>query len=51
MSTSEVNIPEDEALKTKVASELDKAKQLARSLNFEEVKSGEWFIHLLRKVI
>ena len=51
MSKSETNIPEDEALKTQVASELDKAKQLARSLNFEEAKSGEWFIHLLQKVI
>lgn len=51
MSTSETNLPEDGALKTQVASELDQAIQLARSLNFEEVKSGEWFIQLLRKVI
>lgn len=51
MSKSETNIPEDEAHKTQVAYELDQAKQLARSLKFEEVKSGEWFIHLLRKVI
>lgn len=51
MSTLETNIPEDEALKTQVGSELDKAKKLARSLNFEDVKSGEWFIHLLRRVI
>ena len=51
MSKSETSIPEDEHLKTQVASELDKAKQLAQSLNFEEVKSGEWFIQLLRKVI
>ena len=51
MSKSETNITEDKALKTQVASELDQAKQLAKSLNFEDVKSGEWFIHLLRKVI
>ena len=51
MSTSETNIPEDEGLKNQVASELDQAKQLARSLNFEDAKSGEWFIHLLQKVI
>jgi tellurite resistance protein/RNA polymerase subunit RPABC4/transcription elongation factor Spt4 len=51
MSKSKTNIPEDEALKTQVAYELDQAQQLARSLNFEEVKSGEWFIHLLQKVI
>ncbi|HNT75644.1 MAG TPA: zinc-ribbon domain-containing protein [Anaerolineae bacterium] len=51
MSKSEINIPEDETLKTQVSSELDQAKQLAKSLNFDEVKSGEWFIQLLRKVI
>ena len=51
MSKTETNSPEDEALKAQVASELDEAKQLAKSLNFDEVKSGEWFIHLLRKVI
>jgi len=51
MSKSETHIPGDESLKNQVASELDKAKQLARSLNFEDAKSGEWFIHLLQKVI
>lgn len=51
MAISETNIPEDEALKNQVASGLDEAKKLARSLNLEEVKSGEWFIQLLRKVI
>jgi uncharacterized protein (DUF697 family)/virulence-associated protein VapD len=51
MLNSETNITEDEALKTQVASELDKAQQLARSLKFEDVNSGEWFIHLLQKVI
>ncbi len=51
MSTSETTIPEDEALKTQVASELDQAKQLAKSFNIEDVKSGEWFTQLLQKVI
>ena len=51
MSTLETKIPEDEALKTQVVSELNEAKQLAKSLKFDEVKNGEWFIHLLRKVI
>ncbi len=51
MSKPETNIPEDETLKTQVASELDNAKQLAKSLNFEDVKSGEWFVHLLQKVV
>ena len=51
MAKPKTTTPEDEVLKTQVASELDEAKQLAKSLNFEEVKSGEWFISLLRKVI
>ena len=51
MPKSETKIPEDEALKPQVTTGLDQAKQLARSLNFEEVKSGEWFIDLLGKVI
>jgi tellurite resistance protein len=51
MSISETNVVVDETLKAQVTSELDKAKQLAKSMKFEEVKSGEWFIHLLQKVI
>ena len=51
MSKLESNIAEDAVFKTEVASELDKAKQFASSLNFEDAKSGEWFIHLLQKVI
>ena len=51
MAKSETNNLQEEALKSQVASKLDEAKQLAKSLNFNEVKSGEWFIHLLRKVI
>ena len=51
MATPKITTPEDEALKHQVSSELDAAKQLAKSLNFDEVKSGEWFSGLLRKVI
>jgi hypothetical protein len=51
MSKSKTDLPEDGDLKYQVTSELDKAKQLARSLNFEDAKSGDWFIHLLQKVI
>jgi tellurite resistance protein/RNA polymerase subunit RPABC4/transcription elongation factor Spt4 len=43
--------PEDEILKDQVSSELDTAKQLAKSFDFDEIKSGDWFIGLLRKVI
>ena len=51
MAKLKTTTPEDEVLKDQVSSELDTAKQLAKSLNFDEVKSGEWFIGLLRKVI
>ena len=51
MAKPKITTPEDKVLKDQVASELNAAKQLAKSLNFDEVKSGEWFIGLLLKVI
>ena len=51
MTNSETINPEEEAVKAKVSVELDQAKQLAKSLNFDEIKSGQWFINLLQKVI
>lgn len=43
--------PEDEQIKTQVSKELEDAKTLAKTLNFEEVKSGEWFTKLLQQVV
>lgn len=43
--------PDDESLKSQVSKELDEAKTLAKSLDFEKVKTGEWFITLLKQVI
>lgn len=37
--------------KARVSQGLDEAKQFAKTLDFDEVKSGEWFVELLRKVI
>ncbi|UCE94815.1 MAG: hypothetical protein JSV73_05985, partial [Flavobacteriaceae bacterium] len=51
MAKPKITTPEDKVLKDQVASELNAAKQLAKSLNFDEVKNGEWFIGLLQKVI
>ena len=51
MLKSKTDGTEDEALKAQVASGLEDAGQLAKSFNFDEVKSGDWFIRLLRKVI
>lgn len=42
---------EDEHVKAQVSKELEDAKNLAKTLNFEEVKSGEWFIKLLQQVV
>jgi uncharacterized tellurite resistance protein B-like protein len=42
---------DDENLKSKVAKELEEAKALAKSFDFEKVKNGEWFIALLKQVI
>ena len=43
--------PEEQDIRAKVYTELSEAKQFARELDFEEVKSGEWFIELLRRVV
>ena len=44
-------IPEDEHVKVQVSKELEDAKTIVKTLNFEEVKSGEWFIKLLQQVV
>jgi uncharacterized tellurite resistance protein B-like protein len=42
---------DDESLKSQVSKELEEAKALAKSFNFEKVKNGEWFTALLTQVI
>jgi len=42
---------DDERLKSQVSKELNEAKTLAKSLDFEKLKNGEWFIALLRQVV
>jgi tellurite resistance protein len=44
-------MPDDEQVKAQVSKELKDAKTVAKTLNFEEVKSGEWFIKLLQQVV
>jgi len=46
-----MTIPDDQNVKAQVAQEMEDAKTLAKALNFEEVKSGEWFIKLLQQVV
>ncbi len=43
--------PDDEHVKAQVSKEMENAKALAKTLNFEEVKSGEWFVKLLQQVV
>ncbi len=51
MPEQETYKPEDDVTKAQVSSELDEAKQFAETQSFDEVKSGEWFVNLLRTVI
>lgn len=43
--------PDDERVKSQVSKQLDDAKVLAKSLDFEKVKTGEWFVNLLKQVV
>lgn len=51
MSEQETYEREDDVTKAQVSSELDEEKRFARTLNSDEVKSGEWFVSLLQKVV
>jgi tellurite resistance protein len=41
----------EDIVKTEVASELEEAKDFAKTLTIDDIKSGQWFIALLQKVI
>jgi hypothetical protein len=42
---------QDEVAEAEVASDLEQAKTFAKTLNIEDVNSGEWFIVLYQKVV
>lgn len=44
------NIAQDEVVEAEVSSDLEEAKEFAKSLNMDDVKSGQWFVILLQKV-
>jgi uncharacterized tellurite resistance protein B-like protein len=44
-------MPDDENVRAQVSKELEDAKAFAKTLDFEEIKNGEWFIKLLQKVV
>ena len=45
------DITQDEVIEAEVSSELEEAKEFAKTLDIDDVKSGQWFITLLQKVI
>ena len=45
------DVTPDEIAEAEVASELEEAKSFAKTLNIEDVKSGQWFIALLQKIV
>lgn len=51
MASQEFYEVEEQGVKAKVSQGFDTATQFARGLDFEDVKNGEWFVELLRKVI
>lgn len=51
MTEQDAHTQREETIRSQVAEGFGEAKQFAKSLNFEEVKNGEWFLELLRKVV
>lgn len=51
MSQTQTDPTSDQTVKAEVLSQFEEAKTFAKSLNFETVKSGEWFIKLLQQVV
>ncbi|MBE2224892.1 MAG: hypothetical protein IAF02_25350 [Anaerolineae bacterium] len=42
---------EEEVMKAEVSSELEKAKDFTKSLSANDIKSGQWFVALLQRVV
>lgn len=43
--------PDEDIVKAQVLNEMEDAKNLAKSFNFEEVKSGQWFFRVFQQVV
>lgn len=50
MTNPNTETPE-EVMKAEVSSELDDAKDFAKTLSADDIKSGQWFVALLQKVV
>ncbi len=51
MKKPDIETPEEEIIEAEVSSELEEAKNFAKTLNLDDVKSGQWFVALLQKVV
>ncbi len=51
MAGREQHEPEAGKIRDQVSEGLDEAKRFARTLDMEQVKSGQWFVELLQKVV
>jgi len=52
MENSDIDdITQDEDIKAETSAELEEAKDFAKTLDIDDVKSGQWFVSLLQKVI
>jgi RNA polymerase subunit RPABC4/transcription elongation factor Spt4/uncharacterized protein (DUF697 family) len=49
--TDDTTPGDEENIRKEVSSELEKAKEFAKTLSIEDVKSGQWFVELLKKVV
>lgn len=47
----DTNPGDEENIRKEVFSELEKAKEFAKTLNIEDVNNGKWFFELLKKVV
>lgn len=51
MTAPEINDNQDELIESEVSSELEEAKRFAKTLSIDDVKSGQWFVALLQRVV
>jgi len=51
MTNPSTETPEVEIMKAEVSSELEESKDFAKTLNADDIKSGQWFVALLQKVV
>ena len=51
MTETDNNIAQDEPIEAEVSSDLEEAKDFAKSLGMDDVKSGQWLFILLQKVV